>query len=190
MLALYIIVGILLFITAILSIPIDMAFDFDIHEQVTTRMRVGWLFGLVWKDIHGRKKKPERKPKKRKKWNVKPFLSVLRAKGLPRRLLKLTMQILGCLNIKELDANLRIGLDNPGDTGIIYSFLWPALIPLNSSDSISFRAEPAFDEPTLELSLHGRLRLLPTKVIGVILRFILSPEGWRAVRLMVVSRWK
>jgi len=190
MLALYIIAGIILFITFVLSIPVDMAFDFKIHEQVTARVRVGWFFGLVWKDIRGRKKEPERKPQKRRKWNVKPFLSTLKIKGLPGKLLKLAKRLLGCLNIRELDANLRIGLDNPGDTGILYSILWPALIPLGSSDSIRFRTEPVFDAPTLEVSLHGRLRLFPVKVIGVILRFVLSPAGWRTLRSMVVSRWK
>jgi len=190
MLALYIIAGIILFIILVLSIPVDMVFDLEAGEQVKATMRVGWLFGLVWKDIRRRKKKPEKKPKKKRKWSMKPFLSVLRTKGLPRRLLKLARQILGCLKVRQLDADLRMGLDNPADTGMICSVLWPALVPLRPFGSIRRRMEPVFDEPALEVSLHGRVRLFPIQMVGLLLGFIFSPTGWRTVRSMVASRWK
>ena len=191
MLALYIIAGIILFITLTLSIPVDMVFDLETHEHVKARMRVGWLFGLVWKDIHQRKKELEKKkPEKKRGRRMKPLVSVLRTKGLPRRLLKLARQILSCLKVRHLDASLRAGLDDPADTGIMCSVLWPALVPLNPAGPVSFRMEPAFDEPAFEVSLHGRLRLFPIQLVGTLLGFVLSPTGLRTVRSMVASRWK
>ena len=64
MLALYIVAGIILFLILMLSIPVDMEFDLKAGEEVKATTRVGWLFGLVWKDIPRRK---EKKPKKEKK---------------------------------------------------------------------------------------------------------------------------
>ena len=63
MLALYIIAGIVLVVILILSIPVEMAFDLEVPGEAKSRVRVGWLFGLVWKDIRGRKKKLKKKLK-------------------------------------------------------------------------------------------------------------------------------
>jgi len=79
-LALYIIAGIVLFILLVLSVPVDVALDLEATERAGTRMRVGWLFGLFWKDIRGRRKK---KPRKKEKRDMRSFLSVLRVRGLP-----------------------------------------------------------------------------------------------------------
>ncbi len=187
MLALYIIAGIVLFVVLVLFIPVDMALNLEAHESVKARMRVGWLFGLVQKDMRQRRKK---KPEKKRKENIKPILSVLRTKGLPRGLLKLAGQMLSCLKVRELDAGLRVGLDDPVDTAMMYSLLCPALVPLSSFGPVRLRMEPVFDEPTFEASLYGKVRLYPIQTVGLLLRFILSPTGWRTVRVMVVSRWK
>lgn len=187
MLAVYIIAGIILFIILMLSIAVDMAFDLETHNDVKVTMRVGWLFGLVWKDISRRKKK---KPKKKKERSIKPLLSVMRIKGLPRRLLKLVRQLLSCLKVRQLDADFRVGLDDPVDTGIMCSILCPALVLLNSFGPMRFRMEPAFDEPAFEGSLHGKIRLFPIQMVGPLLCFVLSPAGLRTLKLMVISRWK
>jgi len=186
-LAVYIIAGITLFITLVLLIPVDMALDLEAHENVKARMRVGWLFGLVQKDMRQRRKK---KPEKKRKKNIKPVLSVLRTKGLPRGLLKLAGQMLSRLKVRQMDAELKVGLDDPADTAMMCSLLWPALVPLSSFGPVRLRIEPVFDEPAFEASLHGKVRLYPIQTVGPVLRFILSATGWRTIRSMVVSRWK
>lgn len=198
MLALYITSGIILFITLALSIPIEITFDIKTHGDTKARVRVGWLFGLVGKDISQRKKKVSRKkaekikktPRKKRKRGLKPFISVLRTKGLPAGILKLARKMLSCLRIRQLDVDLRVGLDDPSDTGMMYGVLWPAFVTLGSFCPIRFRVEPAFDEPVLDLSLQGRVRLFPAQVSGLLLRFVFSLTGLRTLRLMAVSRWK
>lgn len=186
MLAVYIIAGIILFITLMLSIPVYMAFALEAHEDVKVTMRVGWLFGLVWKDIRRPKKK---KPKKKEK-SMKPLLYMLRTDGLPRRLLKLARQLLSCLKVRQLDADFRVGLDDPMGTGMMCSVVYPALVLLNSFVPMRLRMEPVFYEPAFEGSLHGRIRLFPIQMIGPILCFILSPTGLHTLKLMVTSSWK
>lgn len=191
MLALYIIAGIILFIVLMLSIPVDISFGLEADENVKATARVRWLFGLVLKDIYPRKKKkPKKEPKKRRKGNLKSLLSLIRIKGLPRRVLKLTRQILGCLKVRQLDADLRVGLDDPADTGMMWSVLWPAFVPLTSSGPKRLKMEPVFDEPGFEVSLHGGVRLFPIQTVWPLLCFVLSPTGLRIVKSMVVSRWK
>jgi len=186
-LALYIIAGIVLFIVLVLSIPVDMTLDLETPERAGTKMRVGWLFGLFWKDIRGRRK---RTPKKREKRGMKSFLSVLRVRGLPEGILKLVRRILGRFKFGRMDVDIRLGLDDPADTGMMYSVLWPLLVPVSSYGPMNFRLEPAFDEPTFKASLRGRVRLYPIQMVGPVFRFVFSPTGLRAIKTMVVSRWK
>ena len=191
MLALYIIASVILFIILMLSIPVDMTFDLATHEHTKAKIRIGWLFGLVWKDIRARKeKKPKEKPKKRRKRGIKSFLPLLRIKGLPGKILKLVRQIFGCLRIKQLDVTLRVGLDDPFDTGMLCSVLWPALIPPSPSGKVRFRLEPVFSEFAFEASLQGWVRLFPIQLVWLLVSFVLSPTGLRLLKLMVVSRWK
>ncbi len=186
MLALYIIAGIIILVTLTLFIPIELVFHLETAGEDRSRIRVGWLFGLAWKDI-GRGKK---KPKKKKKRSMKPFLSLLRIEGVPSKLLRLVRQIFSCFKIRQLDADLRIGLDDPADTGMLYALLWPAFTSFNSSSPMRVNVEPSFTELALEVDLRGRIRLFPIKLVGTLLRFVLSPTGLRALRSMVVSSWK
>ena len=187
MLALYIIAGIVLFVVLVLFIPVDMALNLEAHESVKARMRVGWLFGLVQKDMRQRRKE---KPEKKRKENIKPILSLLKTKGLPGGILRLIGQMFSRLKVRQMDAELRVGLDDPVDTAMMCSLLWPALVPLSSFGPMRLRIEPVFDEPAFEASLHGRVRLYPIQMVGPLLRLILSATGWRTIRSMVVSRWK
>jgi hypothetical protein len=190
-LALYIIAGVILFIVLMLSIPVDIKFDLATHEHAKAKIRIGWLFGLVWKDIRARKKqKPKEKPKKRSKRGIKSFLPLLRIKGLVGKILKLIRQILGCLKIKQLDVTSRVGLGDPFDTGMLCSVLWPALIPPSPSGKVRFRLEPVFSEFAFEASLQGWVRLFPIQLVWPLVSFVLSPTGLRLLKLMVVSRWK
>ena len=187
MLALYIVAGIVLFIILVLSIPVDMALDLEAPERAGTKMRVGWLFGLFQKEIRGRRKK---KPRKKAKRDMRPFLSMLRVRGLPEGILKLTRRILGRFKVGQMDVDIRLGLDDPADTGMMYSVLWPVLVPVSSCGPVNFRFEPAFDDPTFEASLHGRVRLYPIQMVGPVFSFVFSPTGLRAIKTMAVSRWK
>lgn len=186
MLAVYIIAGIILLLILMLSIPVELVFDLEVSGEAKSRVRVGWLFGLVSKEIRRRKRKPKRK----KKRSLKPFLSLLRTRGLPGNLLKLARKILSRVKVRQLDADLRIGLDDPVDTGMLCAIMWPAIASLSSSGPVKVRIEPSFAEPALEASVHGRIRFFPIEMVGSLLCFVLSPAGLRAARLMVVSRWR
>lgn len=191
MLALYIAVGIILMVILALLIPLEMTFDLETSGDRKVRTRVGWLFGRVWKDISPRKsEKPKEKPEEKRRRGMKPLLSLLRVKGLPGRIIRLARQILRCLKVRELEADLRVGLDDPADTGMMCAMLWPLLTPLTSSDSVRLRIVPTFEEATFEGSLHGKIRVFLIQIVGYLLVFVLSPVGLRTIRSMVVARWK
>ena len=153
-------------------------------------MRVGWLFGLLGKEFGQRRKKPkERAPKRKKKRrSAKPFLSLLMTKGVARGLLKLSRRILSGVRVRHLDARLGIGLDDPADTGMLYSALWPVFVPLTYNSSAKVRMELSFEEPALDLTARGQIRVFPIQMVWYVLLFALSPAGLRAMKRMVMRR--
>ncbi|MFC1935578.1 hypothetical protein ACFLX9_02285 [Chloroflexota bacterium] len=192
MLTLYIVVGIVLFFILILSIPIEMAFD---TSRPGAKARVGWAFGLLWKDVGGKKKKPKRpkkkRPKKKKRGpGAKASLTFLETRGIVSGLLKLARRMIGSIRVKQLNAHLRMGLDDPADTGILYSVICPILIPLNYIGSSNVRMDLCFEEAILDFTGQGHVRVVPAQMIWAVLLFGLSPAGLRAIRKAVVRRWR
>ena len=190
MLALYIVAGIVLFFILVFSIPVDMAFNVGGPGAAKSRMRLGWLFGLLGKEFGRRRKKPKERATKRKKKkrSAKPFLSLLKTKGVERGLLKLSKRILSGVKVRHLDARLRIGLDDPANTGLLYSALWPVLVPLTYNSSAKVRMELSFEEPVLDLTARGRIRVFPIQMVWSVLLFALSLAGLRAMKRMVIRR--
>ena len=188
MLALYVIVGLIVLGILFLSIPVDMALELELQDKTRTRVRVGWLFGLVWKEIRARKKRPAEEEKKKR--DIRPFITLIRTRGMPRRLVKLFRQVLRRLHMRQLDGDVRLGLDDPADTGIVCSFAWPALAYLNSFRLLSVRFEPCFTEPLLELRMHGAMRVYPVEMAGPLLSFAVSPAFLRAIMSVAASRWR
>ena len=110
------------------------------------------------------------------------------AKGVARGLLKLSRRILPSVRVRYLDARLRIGLDDPAATGMLYAALWPVLVPLTHNSSAKVRMELSFEEPVLDLTAQGRIRVFPIQVVWSVLLFALSPAGLRAMKRMVMRR--
>ncbi|MBL7165247.1 MAG: DUF2953 domain-containing protein [Dehalococcoidales bacterium] len=197
MLALYIIAGIVLLVILLFSIPVDLAFDIVTYQKGGGRLRMGWLFGLVGKELLPGKKRRLQKVKKarkveraKKKPDLALLIPVLRTRGLVDGVARLVRRMLRSLRVRELDASLRLGLPDPADTGLMYGFCWPAFAFRGSSSAVRFRMEPAFEGPVFEASLQGAVRVFPAQVAANAVRFVVSPPGLRVIRLMVVSRWK
>jgi len=187
MLTLYIVVGIVLFIILILSIPMEMAFD---TSRPGAKARVGWAFGLLWKDVGARKKKPKKPKKKKRGSGAKAFLSFLAARGVAIGLLKFARRMIRSIRVRQMDAHLRMGLDDPADTGMLYSVIWPILIPLNYIGSSNLRMDLCFEEETLDFTGQGHVRVVPAQMIWAVLLFGLSPAGLSVIRKVVVRRWR
>ena len=196
MLALYVIAGIILLVILVLSVPVDLTFDLATQGEGRRKLRVGWLFGLVGRDVLPRRKKrppkakKEKKARKRKRPDMGLFLSVLRTRGLVGGVVRLGRRMLRSLRFRELDAGVRIGLSDPADTGLMYAALWPALLLRDFPGGVRLRVEPAFEGATFEADVRGQVRVFPAQVAANALRSVLSPAGLRTIRLMVVSWWR
>ena len=146
----------------VLCVPLEMVVRLDADGRPRFRMRLVWLFGLVSKEITKVKKKPEeerrvtegkRKPRKRK-IKARTILEILRTRGLLKQLKRLLKDILRRLKIRDLAADITVGLGDPANTGLLFALIGPATFFLGSSRIHDIRVQPSFeDEAVFKLTL-------------------------------------
>ena len=186
-------------IILILCIPFNAVLHIGVYGRPKFQVRLVWLFGLVSKEVTKGKKRPEeekgvtegkRKPGKRK-IKARTIFQILRTKGLLKQLKRLLQDILKQLKIRDLKANLRIGLDDPADTGLLLALIGPATFFLGSSRVHEIRVQPSFeDEAVFEGYLHGAVRLVPIQLAIPFLRFVFSLAAIRTAKTLVLAKWK
>ena len=170
------------------SVPLDVVLRVDVYGRPKFRTRLVWLFGLVSKEIRRGKKTPgekrgvvkgKRKPRERR-GRAKAIFQILRTKGLLRQFKCLLKDILSRLKIRDLSVNLRVGLDDPADTGLLFAIIGPATFFLSSSFLHEIRVQPVFDKAVFE----GYLLVPP------LLRFAFSLTTMRVLKILVWTKWK
>ena len=186
-------------IVLLLCVPLDVVLRVNMDGRPKFRARLAWLFGLVSKDLRREKEKPEEEKRategKRKgrdrRADARLLFEVLRTKGLLGQLGRLFKSVLSRIKIRELGANLRVGLDNPADTGLLLGFVAPVNVLLSSSFSHQISVQPCFaDEPVLEGYFYGTARLRPIQLTTPLIAFAFSLPAMRAVKTLVLTKWK
>lgn len=187
--------GLLLLLTLVLCVPLDATLRLDINGRPNFRFRLGWLFGLVNTEVRREKKKPKRvkaedKPRPGKS-GFKTIIKVLRTKGLIKQFNHLLFRLVRCFKIRDLSADLRVGLGNPADTGLLFAIIGPPFFFLDVAFPHRVKVRPAFtDEAILEGYLNGSVRLLPVKLVIPLLGFTFSLPTLRVIKTLVWRKWK
>ena len=183
----------------VLCVPVGLALRMDASGRPRFSVRLAWFFGLVSTELKEEKKKAkveERKAEGKKerehgKGNARLVFEALRTRGLLKRLFRLLRDILSRLKFKELGGDLRVGLDNPADTGLLFAFVTPTSLLLNSSSLYDIRVQPSFAEGAVfEGYLYGAVRVWPIQLIPPLTGFVFSLPVVRAVKAVVVTKWK
>jgi hypothetical protein len=189
-------VSLIILIILALCIPLDLIFQINISESPSFGLRLLWLFGLVHRDL---KKSKEEKPEKKEKitrGQAKPrcriktstVYQILRTKGLFTHLRRLLVNIFKSLKIKELAANIKLGLENPADTALLFALLGPLYFLLNKLP-YEINVLPSFDgDIALEANLHSIIRLWPILVILALLRFVFSVPAIRISKTLILKK--
>ena len=176
----------------LLCVPLDMRLHMDVYGKPKFSFKLTWIFGLISKDLEKRKKKEiEGKPKRRRrKVDAKTIFNILRTRGLLVQFRRLLKDIIGCFKIRELSADLRVGLDNPADTGLLFAIIGPPIFFLNSYFSCKVKVQPSFGEAVFEGCSYGVMRLQPIQLVPPLLRFVFSLAVLRTAKTMLLSKWK
>ena len=186
-----IILGPLFLAVFLLSIPVDLAFFFERGEVSRSRMRIGWLFGLIGKDMggasSGREKKPEEMKAKKGRGSIRGPMAAFRARGFSGKILRFANRLVRSVQVRDVDVELQIGTGDPAETGLLFAVIGPCLA-LAASSSPNIRIEPNFVEETLEGHARGTVRVYPIRLIPPIIAFALSPATFRGIKALKMAR--
>jgi hypothetical protein len=99
-------------------------------------------------------------------------------------LLRLGRDLLRRIYIRDLSMEVRLGLDDPADTGRLWAVVGPLAAILTLPPLTRVAIEPEFTSEALEVDGKGCIRIIPIQLLFVMLVFVLSPSTLRALRTM------
>jgi hypothetical protein len=195
---LWVIIGLVVLLVLMLCVPVETTFIVDTSASDKYRFRVSWMFGLIHKDIKKKEKaapkKPETAEKKRRTTifsRIGSASKIGQVTGLARQTVAFVTDIFRKITINGVSGSLRIGLEDPVLTGIVFAVISPANALLNLHPDYSVSLYPCFtDGDVLEGNLSGNAKLQPVRLVVPVIRFGLSREVRRAGRTFFSGRWK
>jgi len=175
---------------ALLFVPVRAQVRFD-SAAVERRLwwRVRWVLLTFGSDERGRTRKPKADRPKRGsdgKSGWRGAGAAMATPGLVPPAGRLLGRMLTVARPREVDAVVRIGLDDPASTGILYGRL--AAVAATASRGWSLRVEPDFEEPVLAGHGAADWSVAPVRVLWPLLTFLAAPPVWRAGRAALKAR--
>ena len=173
-------------------------------DRPETRLRIGWLFGRLQRDLfrggerepskawgekappaeeeEGKEEEGEREDEGEGRGRSSPriALELLRTRGFLRSLGDLLRGLFGAVQVQSLRIDLSVGLSDPADTAEAFGLMMAVLMPLEAVTPLRSQVAPSFSEERLAGSAEGVLRIAPIKIVQPLARFVLSPPAWRA----------
>jgi hypothetical protein len=188
------ILGILIFLIILLTVPVDLVFNVGKRDHIESRVRIGWLFGLIGKDIRATRKQAKvkvKEKKKKRKRSVKPVLAVVRTRGFLKHVIRFIKDIIRRIKIRNLCVHLTLGLADPADTGLIFAAITPLVTFAGvQKPTIDINIQPDFEQENLQGYAEGGVRIYPIQFIKPLLLFIFSLTTLRVIKAIISARRK
>jgi len=180
-------------LVALLAIPIALQFDLSWHGKLTQRCDVIWAFGLVRGTLtppaarasaDGRSGRARRVPSAAPRNKRAGVLRALRFRPFRRRIMRFVGELWHAIGKQDVRLAVRVGLGDPADTGRLWALLGPCAGLLGRVPDIAVAVEPEFQDATLEVDSSGVLRLVPLRVVAIVVALAASPSFWQGIRIM------
>ena len=185
--------------TIFLCIPLELTLRASTEDKSKFSLKIIWFFGLIIKDLSQSKKKPVKnavakiEDKSANNWlqQLKMALEILQTKGLLKQLRNFVVRTFKIARIRELAANLKVDLENPADTGLLFAVIAPLNLLVNHFVSYPIKIEPSFTGESLVSGyLNCSIRLLPIQMAVSVALLAFSLPALRVAKKLVSNRWK
>lgn len=178
--------GLLGLFVCLFSVPINLRFSFDSTVSPRFHLQIGWLFNAVRFGLpaegKSRKKREKRIKKKRKPVEMRAFLELI-SRPLIFRFFDLARKIRRAVHLNHLHADIRAGLGDPADTGILFGAVSSISPFCRMPGGIRMHWEPDFgEEPVLEGASEGMVRLRPIALAPAVFGFLFSKPVRQGLR--------
>jgi hypothetical protein len=163
-------------VASVLCMPIRISFMFDTHNRPAFSFKMAPFGGLLpivltserWKkrSTKQRTKAASNKSRKALHQNVAAL-----APRILRELPELISKVVSRVKLERVDANIRFGLSDPANTGILYGALIPLLQLIGVSERSYIVLKPDFGNEIFDGSGHMATRFVPIALIAPMLGF-------------------
>lgn len=178
----------LLFLIALLAIPVTLTFQLSWPKALQQDALLGWAFGLVQVRIpasepkalssgDGESKRKAHRSRHSSGKSTNVFAAV-RLKPFRRRIVRFISDLWHAVHKKDVSLHVRLGLGDPADTGQLWAIVGPIAGLLATVRGAAITIEPEFSDSTFELNSAGSIRLIPLQLIWITIALLLSPPIW------------
>jgi hypothetical protein len=177
---------------ALLAVPVEAVFALEREESTRGVVTFRWLFGLVRVRVEV-PRAGSRAPAgagrgeggRRRSRGGGRALAMLRQGAFRRRAGQSLRDLLRVLRPRDLRLRVRLGLDDPADTGRLWGLLWPVVALAQALGGAEVRLEPEFLEEAVQFQAQGRVAASPLRLLAIAGGLALSPAtvgAWWASR--------
>ena len=184
-------------IVILLAMPVTLTYQLSWKDTLSAKLRLNWAFGLVRADVSpdlakrgndkagASRKKAARRG--RSTAGKRKFMAAIRQASFRRRILRFVSDMWRAIHKKNVRLLVRLGLGDPADTGQLWAILGPLSGMLARLRDIRITLTPDFLDATLEVDSSGTLRIVPLRMVIIVLGLLFSPAVWRGIVLMRTS---
>jgi hypothetical protein len=170
-------------------IPINVAFSIDTSANPRFQVQTCWLYGLVkWKLGSPHHTVVKEDKKKRLGLSRRTLLKMVTTSGLMNNTFMLVWSVFRRIRLKELKIDLKVGLDDPAETGMLFALVGPVLPLVNLPRQCYVNVEPSFREATLDGQALVSLSILPISLAVPVMKFVFSKPFIKIGSTMLISR--
>ena len=169
----------------LLSIPVTLILNIKTPRDRHRDVEVYWLFGLVRVPVSfSQLRSAFDKNNSKKKRNNYPLnktanrVKKLRNPALFHRILQFASDIRQAIRCVNVQINLRVGLGDPADTGMLWGIVGPIVGALKSRNSV-ISVEPAFFDMACDLTGSGKIRFYPIQLVFLTIGMLASVVYWQ-----------
>ena len=179
-------------IALILCIPLYGLIEVRVEEQPRIKLMLSWLFGAFKRQIPASKEKPveiENGSNRRMDggW-FKLFEELFTDSEQRARVGKLLYAVVRSGKVENLEADFRIGLEDPVDTALILGPAGAASVLLNVYTDYNVWVIPALEGEICQGYFYVRFRWRPIRLFRPVVDFLASKTGRRIVKQALSRR--
>ena len=173
---------ILFLIIFFLIIPVEVAFNLNNLEKPKSSIRVKLIFGLINFQLFPQTPKEKKQELteevdvgKKKRVTLRKFLRIVENENFVGKLSVFIKRTLKSIKFQLSKLYLRLGLDDPADTGKLWGIMGPVSGILDYYSDNKIKIEPEFQDFAFDIDGTGSITIIPLEIILISLIFLLSP---------------
>lgn len=172
----------------VLAVPLEVTFRVRGVTPLRGQIAICWLFRLVRARIrlHGARRARRTKARPAGRRRRFPLAALVRRRAFRCRAWRFLGDLTRALGVERLRVKLRLGFDDPADTGRLWALVGPLDAALQHLRAAQVHLEPEFGEAVFALRAHGRVCVVPLRLVGLVTAFVLSPASLRAWHALAV----